>query len=263
MSVDLIYVYCITTGPSEKIDLINSEGLTSFVFGHFTVFGKYVDANEFSEENFKNNLSNIQWLEINAREHIRVISEIMGLVTVIPFNFGTIYQSEANLQKFILDYEDSLMENFIHLKGKEEWAVKMYANTDVLKVRIDELSEKAASLEREIVASSPGKAFLLTRKKTELIENEIDQLCKLNGQKYYDEFKHLSIATSLNNLLPKEYTERGDTMILNANFLVSQDKSAEFVKQVDTMSKESDNSGFVIEVTGPWPTFSFISIKEK
>lgn len=165
MSADLIYVYCITTGSAEKINPIISEGLTSFVFGNFTVFGKYVNANDFSEENFKNNLSNIQWLEANAREHIRVISEIMKLITVIPFNFGTIYQTKASLQKFVSGYTDSLKENFIHLKGKEEWAVKIYANIRVLKARIDELSEKSAALEREIMASSPGKAFLLSRKK--------------------------------------------------------------------------------------------------
>lgn len=263
MNTDLIYVYCITNDSSQKIDLINFEGLKSFVFGNFTVFGKHVDTNEYAEENFKINLSNIQWLETNAREHIRVISEIMKLLSIIPFNFGTIYQSENNLQKFILDYEDSLIENFFHLKGKEEWVVKIYVNIKVLKVRIDELSEKSAALEKEIMASSPGKAFLLSRKKTELIENEIDQLCKLHGQKYYDEFKSLSVATSLNNLLPKDFTQRDETMILNANFLVSQNRSTEFIKQVDILTKESDPYGFVIEATGPWPTFSFISIKEK
>jgi len=263
MNTDLIYVYCITNESYEKTVLITFEGVKAFVFGDFIVFGKYVDSNEFSEENFKKNLSNIQWLETNAREHIRVISEMMKTLTVIPFNFGTIYQCEDNLQKFILDYEDSLLKNLIHLNEKEEWAVKIYANTKVLKVQIDELSEKAASLEKEIMASSPGKAFLLNRKKTELIENEIDRLCKHYGQKYYDVFKNMSVATSLNNLLPKDYTGREDTMILNANFLLSKNKSAEFINQVADLTLESVNHGFAIEATGPWPTFSFISIKEK
>ncbi|MCF8347577.1 MAG: GvpL/GvpF family gas vesicle protein [Bacteroidales bacterium] len=263
MSGDLIYVYCVINGPPGLIGSVNSKGIKSFVFGQFTVFGKAVKEIEFSEENFKKNLSDLQWLDINAREHIRVISEIMKFATVIPFNFGTIYQSESNLQKFILNYEDSLLENFAHLKEKEEWSVKIYADTKVLKMQIDELSEKAAALEREIMASSPGKAFLLSRKKTELIENEIDRLCKHYGQNYYDEFKNLSVVTSLNNLLPKDFTGREDTMILNANFLVSQSKSAEFVNQIESSTKESANHGFVIEARGPWPTFSFISIKEK
>jgi hypothetical protein len=263
MNADLIYVYCISNDSSEKIDLISFDGLKTFVFGNFTVFGKYVNSDDFSEENFKKNLSNLQWLDTNAREHIKVIAEIMKIITVIPFNFGTIYQREDNLQKFILNYEDSLMENCMHLKEKEEWAVKIYANTKVLKVQIDELSEKAASLEREIMASSPGKAFLLSRKKTELIENEIDRLCKHYGQKYYDELKNHSVVTSLNNLLPKDFTGREDTMILNANFLISQSKSSVFVNQIESSTKESGKHGFVIEATGPWPTFSFISIKEK
>jgi len=31
----------------------------------------------------------------------------------------------------------------------------------------------------------------------------------------------------------------------------------------DTLRKKDENSGFIIEATGPWPPFSFISIKEK
>ncbi len=263
MGTDLIYVYCITNSPLGKVGNIKSTGLKPIIFGDFNVISKYVSENEFSEENFKKNLSDIEWLETNAREHIRVIGEIMENCTVIPFNFGTIYNTKESLKKFVLDYSDSLIENFHHLQGKEEWSVKIFANTKVLREQIDELSEEAASLEKEIMASSPGKAFLLTRKKTELIEDEIDRLCKNYGQKYYDKFKNLSVAKSLNNLLPKDYTGRDDTMILNANFLVSKNKSSEFIDQVNALSKESVNCGFIIDATGPWPTFSFISIKEK
>jgi len=129
--------------------------------------------------------------------------------------------------------------------------------------QIDELSEEAASLEKQIMASSPGKAFLLKKKKTELIENEMDRLCKKYGQEYYDEFKILSEATYLNNLLPKDIVGREDSMILNASFLISKNKLAEFKNTVDVLKKKDGNSGFFIESTGPWPTFSFISIKEK
>ena len=82
-------------------------------------------------------------------------------------------------------------------------------------------------------------------------------------EKYFDEFKSLSESTSLSNLLPKEYTGREDTMILNAAFLVSKDKVLDFKWAFDTLRNKDENSGFIIEATGPWPPFSFISIKEK
>lgn len=259
----MIYVYCLSNNLPSTGNSIDAEDLKFVRLDGFYLAVKYVSENEFSEENFKKNLSNIQWLDTNAREHIRIINLIMGHGPVVPFKFGTIFKSEVSLKKFITDYSDSLAENLYHIKGKEEWAVKIYCNRKVLKEKIDELSEESAALEKQIMASSPGKAFLLKRKKTELIENETDRLCKKYGQEYYDEFKMLSEATCLNNLLPKEFAEREDSMILNASFLISKNKLAEFKNTVDVLKKKDENSGFFIEATGPWPPFSFISIKEK
>ncbi|MDP2930641.1 MAG: GvpL/GvpF family gas vesicle protein, partial [bacterium] len=256
---NLIYVYCMSNSPPDLVHNTETKGLKSLMFENFFVIIKYVSENKFSEENFKKNLSDLKWLESNAREHIGVISMIMENCTVIPFKFGTIYNTKAGLKKFITDYSGSLIENFHHIKGKEEWSVKIYCDRKALCEQIDKLSEEAAALEKQIMASSPGKAFLLTRKKTDLIENEMDRLCKNYGQEYYNEFKKLSESTSINNLLPKELTGRGDAMILNATYLESKNNVTDFKSTVDMLRKKDGNSGFFIEATGPWPPFSFIS----
>ncbi|MEI7501222.1 MAG: GvpL/GvpF family gas vesicle protein [Bacteroidota bacterium] len=263
MENDLIYVYCIADSPPDLVNDMNSKGLKSLMFNNFYIVVKVVSEHDFSEDNFKQNLSDIQWVEKHAREHVRVIRMIMEYTTVIPFKFGTIYNDKAGLQKFITDYSESLIENFNHIRGKEEWSIKIYCDRKSLCEQIDHLSKKASELEKQIMASSPGKAFLLGLKKTDLIENEMDRLCKEYGQKYFDEFNSLSESSSLSNLLPKEYTGKEEVMILNAAFLVSKDKVPDFKWTFDTLKKNDGDFGFIIEVTGPWPPFSFISIKEK
>jgi len=260
---DLIYVYCVSDKlPEPEIDLA-SNGLNMLAINDFIVFFKHVPGFEFSEENLKRNISDIQWLEINARDHFMIISLIMGGCNVIPFKFGTIYNSPDSLTNFITEYSSSLIENFDFIRGKEEWTVKIYCDRISLNKQIDELSEEAAEMEKQIMASSPGKAFLLKRKKYDLVENEMDRLCTQYGQDYYDIFKNLSKSNRLNNLLPKEFTGREETMILNTAFLVCKDKVTDFINTADDLRKRDENSGFFIEVTGPWPPFSFISIKEK
>jgi hypothetical protein len=236
--------------------------LKSLVFGGFYVVVKSVSSEEFSGENFKRNLSDIEWLETNSREHVEVISILMTQNTVIPFKFGTIFNAENDLKKFITDYSDSLFENFHHIEGREAWSVKIYCDRKLLSEQIDELSEEASALEKQIMASSPGKAFLLRRKKSELVENEMDRICKSNAQNYYGEFRKLSVSTNLNNLLPKEFTGREDTMILNADFLVNKTKVIDFRNTVDTFKKNDSICGFHILATGPLPPFNFICIKE-
>jgi hypothetical protein len=161
---ELIYVYCISDSPPELSRNIAFEGMKSLMFDGFYVIVKSVSENEFSEENFKKNSSDIQWFETNDREHVEIINLLMKDNTMIPFKFGTIFQAEDGLKKFIADYSGSLSENFKYIRGKEEWSVKIYCNHSVLCEKIDELSEEAALLEKQIMASMPGKAFLLKRK---------------------------------------------------------------------------------------------------
>lgn len=263
MENELIYVYCISdTPPGDALDA-QSNAWKSLKFDDFHVIVKYVPESSFSEENFKKNLNDLPWVETNARDHIRIIGTIMEYNTVIPFKFGTIYTSKAGLRDFIREYSTSLIDNFNHLRGKEEWSVKVYCNRKALCEQIDQFSEKAADLEKQIMASSPGKAFLLGRKKIDLIDAEMDRLCKDFGQKYFDIFHALSESSSLSNLLPKEYTGREDAMILNATFLIEKQKVSEFIQTYETLQRADENSGFIIETTGPWPPFSFVSIKEK
>jgi hypothetical protein len=263
MDYPLIYVYCLSDSQPELTHYKEVEGLKSLRFDDLFAVIKYVSEIDFSEENFQKHLSDISWLENNAREHVEVITRIMENHSVIPFKFGTIFQEETGLKKFVADYAESLTENFLHIGGREEWAVKIYCDRNSLSDKIDELSEEAASLEIQIMASSPGKAYLLKRKKDDLIENEMDRICKKYGQEYFDELNSLSEANRLNNLLPKEFTGREDTMILNATFLISKSKVANFKNTVDRLGKKDENFGFLLECTGPWPPFSFIYIKEK
>lgn len=263
MNYPLIYVYCLSDSQPELTHNNKDEGLKSLKFDDFFAVVKYVSAIDFSEENFQKHLSDISWVEIHVREHLEIINKIMEFCTVIPFKFGTIYNSKESLEKFIQDYSDSLKENFNQLSEKEEWAVKIYCDRNLLSKKIDELSTDAATLTKQILESSPGKAFLLNKKKIELIENEMDRLCNLYGQEYFEEIKNLCEATSLGNLLPKEFSGREDTMILNASFLVKAEKVIDFRNHITKMSEKVRDSGFVIEVSGPWPPFSFISIREK
>ncbi len=263
MTDDLIYVYCIANKPPDLKLNAQLEGLKCIQHEEFYAVVKTVSATEFSENDFKQRLSDIDWVERHVREHIDVICKLMEQVTVIPFKFGTIYHTLEGLNRFMREYSDSLFDNFHNVQGKEEWSVKIYCDSKVLKEQVDRINDDVARLEKQILASSPGKAFLLKRKKDDLIENETSLMCKKYGQSCYEEFNNLSHGASLNNIIQNEITGKKETMILNASFLVNKSKIRSFIDTVNRLSKEDTESGFLIEASGPWPPFGFISIKEK
>jgi hypothetical protein len=263
MAEELIYIYCIADNPLKPDEISGNETLKSLAYGEFYAIAKLVSPEEFSEENLKKNFADIAWIDVHAREHIRIISEVMKNSTVIPFKFGTIFNSTESLGMFVNDYSVSLAENFKTLKGKEEWSVKIYCDRSVLNVQIVEISEDVRNLEEEIQKSMPGKAFILKRKKVELIGKEVEKVMRICGQSCYDALATISESTRINNLLPKEVTGRTDDMMLNASFLVNCEKVNDLLTAVEKAIEKYKNTGLNIEATGPWPSFSFVNIKEK
>ncbi|EAR13310.1 hypothetical protein PI23P_02412 [Polaribacter irgensii 23-P] len=260
---ELTYVYCISDSPLPVHSISDQKDLECLKFGTFYGYVKKVSPDEFSEENLNKNFNNLPWIERHARNHIRIIGEIMKSSIVIPFKFGTVFNSEESLGNFIQKYTSSLNENLKNIKGKEEWSVKIYCNYTVLNEEIMELSEDVRNLEQEISKSKPGKSFLLKRKKVELIEKEVAKVVQLSGQICYEEVKRFSELTQVNSLLSAEHSDRKDSMILNISCFVNQVSVTEFIDAIGELQKKYKKIGFDISTAGPWPPFSFTSIKEK
>jgi hypothetical protein len=260
---ELTYVYCISDSPLQVDTISDQKDLKCLKFDAFYAYVKQVSPNEFSEENLNKNFNDLPWIETHARNHIRIIGEVMKSCIVIPFKFGTIFNSEESLGNFIQKYASSLNENLKKIKGKEEWSVKIYCNYTVLNEQITELSEDVRNLEQEISKSKPGKSFLLKRKKVELVEKEVAKIVQISGQECYEEVKSFSELTQVNSLLSTEHSERKDSMILNISCFVNQASINGFLDAIGELQKKYKKIGFDISTAGPWPPFSFTSIKEK
>jgi len=263
MEDQLIYVYCISDNHLQLPYFAGAENLKNLLYGKFSAIVKEVSHAEFSEENLRKNFADLPWIELHARDHIRIITEVMKDRAVIPFKFGTIFLSAESLGQFVADYADSLSENLNNTKGKEEWSVKIYVNKAILNGQIGVISQDVRNLENEIAVSMPGKAFLLKRKKVELIETEVQRELQRCGQSCYEDLSILSALTRLNNILPREVTERTDDMILNLSCFVTYEKIDQFLHVIDQLQEKYQSVGFDINAAGPWPPFSFTSIKEK
>jgi hypothetical protein len=259
--MDLIYVYCITRVTPIAGQIAEAAELIYFSIDSFTVIGKYVSSDEFSVENFKNNSADSNWKDSNILKHMNLINSIMEYTEVLPFRFGTVFNTQNNLERFIRANSGLLSENFKMFEGLRELSVKIYFNRRKLGENLDRFCEKAATLEKIIMGSSPGRAYLLNRKKEDLIDTEIDRFCRNFGHKCMAEFENLSESKKMNNLLTKEINNRNNRMIMSASFLVRRTKVSEFLTVADMNSAEAMKSAVFFEISGPWPPFSFISQK--
>ncbi|MCX5703441.1 MAG: GvpL/GvpF family gas vesicle protein, partial [Candidatus Omnitrophica bacterium] len=79
-----------------------------------------------------------------------------------------------------------------------------------------------------------------------------------------ERLKITAVDTRINNILPKEVTEKKEDMVLNAAFLINNKRIKEFENVLTYLKTKYTNKGLIFDCTGPWPPYNFCgSLKEK
>jgi len=254
----LIYVYCITkiepnlNGSKELVPglyLISEQGL-------YAVVSEETEG-EFDRENLERNLSNLEWIKQRAVLHEKVIEQIMEQAGVIPFKFGTLFNNEQNLKAMLVEHGDEFKSDLDQLADKEEWGVKVYCDKEKLKHNLNIESEEFKNIDEEISAASPGKAFILKKKREELLDVVLSKTLDTYVQGSFNQLSRYCREGRLNRILQREATGRDEDMILNAAYLVAKDKVAQFNQEADRLNSEGKGKGVSFEASGPWPPYNF------
>lgn len=259
----LIYLYCITKAKPNCADFkdIGIKIYPVYFQGTYGIISK-VSPDEFSEDKLKKNLSDMEWVEKRIRQHEMVIEEIMKDITVLPFKFGTIFQSEENVEKLLKERNTEFKQIIANLEGKEEWGLKIYCAREKFNDTLKKENERVQDIEKEIASSSKGKAYLLKKKKSELIKNIVDEKISEYTQDSFERLKRTSLEAKINKILPKEVTEKREPMVLNAAFLVNKKRVKEFNNVIQYLKTKYTDKGLIFDCTGPWPAYNFCTLPE-
>lgn len=257
----LIYAYGISQGTAPD-EILKQWGLQSTAFQELCVWIKEVSSEEFSTESLVRRFSDIPWLEKNARRHVQVLLELMKHGAVVPFKFATVFKTKESLRQFIRHYAASIKENLSAIEGREEWSVKVYSDEELLNKRVAASNRALISIDQEMAGSQPGKAFILRRKRNEVLKQEAEKVKQHVGQQCYARITAASKAVRLSHLVPKKLTGRRDDMILNLACFVEKSANAGLIRLAHELREKNREAGFDLEVSGSWPPFSFISIDE-
>ena len=258
-----LYVYCITKEPPRLTNLTDLVDSIDFLqFGNLYVTISYVDKDDFTQEILKKNLQNLEWVSKYVIIHEKVIETVMKDTPVIPSQFATVFIDKKNLEGFMEKHAGHLEEKLIYLEGKEEWGVKIYCDVEILR-NVSNVSDRILLLEQEITLSSVGKAYLLKKKKTKILQELVDETISTYRTLFRDNLAGHSFDTKINELSKESLKERNDEMILNAAFLVGQSDVGNFITEVEILKKDYNSKGFNFECVGPWPPYNFSSLSQR
>lgn len=261
------YVYGIVPGDSgQPLDGLPNKGIDpayptyALPYQAIQAVVSKVSLQEFGQEQLEAKLSDNQWLEAKVRAHEAILESVMVGHTLIPMRFCTIYQSESRVQEALAQHYQDFISNLTRLDGKQEWAVKVYCDGEVLTQKVEEVSDRVKELKAKAAQESSGVAYFLKKKTAQAMAEEMERICDEIAQHSHDRLAGHAEETRVNSLQSKEMTGRKEEMLLNGAYLVAEGQMAAFRAELASLEKEYGAFGFGYELSGPWPLYNFVTI---
>lgn len=243
------YLYALTPegGRLSLCDLRGVGGgpLRGIACRPFQAVVEEVPLDEFGQEALEHHLQDIRWVEEKVRTHDRVERAIAAQTTVLPFRFCTILSDGADLERLMETRKAHFRELLDRVANATEWGVKFIHQPN---------ARPQASAGGENGAGK-GAAYLL-RKKQELQNREGEQRKAIAAAE--------GLASDLSRFARERTTiparrEQARHLVLNTALLVDRKRESTFRARVETLRKQAAASGLAVELTGPWPPYSFAS----
>jgi hypothetical protein len=208
----------------------------------------------------------LEWIKENAVVHARVVQEAMGkdhvLLDLIPMKFGTIFKDRARLEEVLEKDYLRIREVLERIRGKQEWSVKVYLKDrkkfeEKIKEKNGAIKEKA----KEISSLPEGIAYFMEEALKEIISEEVDKELNFIIAHIYENINKHAVDVVRCKILGKELMGRIEPMVLNAAYLLKEEKIEDFKNEVKELNDGIQEMGLYIEYSGPWPPYNFTPVE--
>lgn len=209
-----------------------------------------VSLDEFGEDALAERFENIKWLAQVAREHHRIIETLARHVAVVPMRLATVYRAGSHVTEMMVARRDEFERTLELIGGRTEWGVKVFATPYEVRTPV-----QAADQGR------PGTAYLRERQRQLTATENARRVAAATAEEIDVRLAGLAKASQRRALLDPELTGEDDQMLLNGAYLVDDERSPQFAAAVGDLA--DGHSSVRIELTGPWPPYSFASLGDE
>jgi hypothetical protein len=275
-----LWAYAITedghlSGPDGAVDLswltgVGETKVRTTTSCGLTVLVSDVSLAEYGEAALRANLEDLVWLDEVAREHHYVIDAAARLFPLLPVRLATVYSGDAALCAELASRCDQLRDALHRVGGRVEWGVKAYAAPDGDDAA-GEPGGEAASEEpapatvsadggddREpTTAGGAGMAYLRRRRAQLTAARESKSAAVTGAVTVHAELAAKATDSRLHPPQPAQLSgvRLPLPMLLNAAYLLDTADSVAFTAAVAGLA--SAHPELHVELTGPWPPYSF------
>ena len=234
------YAYCITEQQAlsngvrarrpfllEGVQGVNDAPVLSYPSGEFAVIVSEYDVTDAKLE------------EKHVLEHARVVSVCFRSGTVLPFRFGTIFDSDEALRQAVRSNRRAFGQSVAKLRGKAEMHLKLV-------VRDGSLREALESVD---LPDTVGGEYLSKLREKASKDRERQTKARALSVQVHKMFNPLEEEISCKKV-------DADGMLLDICHLIDSKSIEKYQNRYSSAAKQLKNCE--IAISGPWPPYHFM-----
>lgn len=234
----------LTGVAGEDVRTVEDAGLVAVVGS--------VGLDEFGEQGLRRNLEDITWLESTARAHDQVVNTVVGLGAAVPLRLATVYLDDERVRASLAQRHADFAAALDRVSGRTEWGAKAYADPQAL--------AEPSGGETGGRGGGAGTAYLLRRRAQLSAREAVERRALAAADEIHAGLGGLAVAARRHPAQHPQLVGRQEWMVLNGTYLVDDRRAEEFAGAVRALDQE--HHGIAVELTGPWPPYSFAGIDE-
>jgi Gas vesicle synthesis protein GvpL/GvpF len=197
----------------------------------------------------EDDLSETGALATLARRHDEVIRSVFEHGPVLPLRFGTVVADDDGARRLLEEQKGSARRRLAHLATHREWGVRL--SRDDTGEQQDERADDA-SARREMT----GTAYLASRREALQASQQAEQQTAAMTARAEDALGEHAV-----DVVRRGGGGPGSALLTDLAYLVPATSEESFLASAERLSGEVAGEGMLLEVTGPWPPYSFASLQ--
>jgi hypothetical protein len=190
----------------------------------------------------------------NLLAHQRVVTQAMTRSDVLPVAFGTVAESDQQVQEQLLrGAADELHRSLAEVQGCIELELKVLWNEERLFAEIVAENDDIRALRDSLVGQAPEATHYERVQLGAMIAAAIQGKSEAEAASLLDALEPLAVATRVNDNF-------GDMMLLNAAFLVDKSQEQAFDARVQALGAAQAGRQ-IFQYVGPLPPYNFVDLR--